>query len=254
MFKKIKFSISLFVIASLASLILLSLFFFFLRIKINSFIIKSENKSDSVYYLNKDYNDGDPLITKIPSLSDILSGPIISELDPSIGNPNSSVAIIYFSDYECDYCHEQEAVLKNILEKYEDKIRIIWKDYPESNISFLSSVAARCAFEQGRFIEYHDLLYERDLYNIGDNESENKKFFVDLAGEVGLKKNIFKECLDDKEIFQQIFNNILEAQALDIGGIPFIYINDQEIMGASSEEEIIKIIDIELNKEANIKS
>ncbi len=80
----------------------------------------------------------------------MLTGPIITNVDPSQGARNAPVTIVEFSDYVCNYCKEQESTIKQLIEAYQDKVRLIWKDYPESNylsLSFQAAVAARSAGE-----------------------------------------------------------------------------------------------------------
>jgi protein-disulfide isomerase len=238
-FKQPKFPAKLFIAASLAIFI----FFYFLFFLINTHF-NTTKKSDvsSKYYLNENYSEGDLLATKVPRLEDMLTGPIISDLDPGMGNEKAPVAIVIFSDYQCGFCRKQEQILKNLLNQYGDKIRLIWKDYPESDensISFLAAVAGRCAQEQKKFWEYHDLLFQ-------NSGGLNSKILFELARKLNLNINQFNYCLSGNEAEQLIKDNIEEADALGISGVPFIYVNDREIMGQIDLEELKKIIDKEL--------
>jgi len=242
--KKFTFPTRIFIIASLANFILLSTFFLLLKLNYNNTDNQLKQGSVEQYYFNKEYNEGDPLITKVPNLKDMLAGPIINDIDPNFGSFNAPVVIIEFSDFECQYCYRQEAVLKQILEQYNNQVRLIWKDYPASDPdskSYFAAVAARCAQAQGKFWLYHDLLFANGQ-NLGN------ELFIDLANKINLKIDLFQECLADSKTKNLINDNILEAQALDINGVPFIYINDQEIMGQLSLKELSKIIEIELEK------
>ncbi|MDD5290542.1 MAG: thioredoxin domain-containing protein [Patescibacteria group bacterium] len=236
-----KFPTKLFVVAALGNFILL--FFLFSILKLNFNVPQAVSGRVAGNYRGSN-GAGDPLITRVPGLKDILDGPIINGSDPSVGPDKAPVVITYFADYECRYCQKQEAVIKNIIGQYKDKIRLIWKDYPERDInspSFSAAVAGRCAQEQGQFWPFHDLLFE-------NGEKLGKDLFVSLAEKFNLKKSLFSECLDDEEVSQSVKNNILEAEALDIKGVPFIFINREEIMGEATEDDLKKIINIELNE------
>ena len=241
--KKEKFPTKLFVVAALGNFILLFLFFSSLKLNLN--LNSSQAKSNgNVGNYQGSYGIGDPLITKVPGLRDFLDGPIINGLDPSLGPDKAPVVITYFADYECRYCQNQETVIKKAADQYKDKIRLIWKDYPEKDSasgSFSAAVAGRCAQEQGQFWPFHDLLFK-------NGDKLGKDLFITLAEKINLKKNLFSECLEDGEIGQLVRDNILEAQALDIKGVPFIFVNKQEIMGEAMEDDLKKIIEAELNK------
>jgi protein-disulfide isomerase len=192
--------------------------------------------------LKTDFNFGDDLTTNIPQLKDILDGPIISKRDPILGDFESPVAIVLYSDFECLYCREQENVLRRIIEEYPIQVQLIWKDYPEFNFnsySWKAAKAGRCAQEQKKFWEYHDLLFESI-----DDKSDQK--FLSLANNLKLNASQFEKCFNGREKEELIMDNMLEAQALEIIGIPFIYVNDKEIMGNINYEDLKEMIDFEL--------
>lgn len=233
------FSPRLFVSTAIAALILLPLLAIFLKsLAASLYQPMPRNK----YYL-KTTENSDPLVTQAPTLKNLLAGPIISSSDPSLGNPNAKVTIIQFSDFTCSYCQKQEKILKQILADYKNKVRFIWKDYPNNDpnsISWQAALAGRCALAQNLFWPYHDLLYQ--------NTDLNKQKLIDLAGSAKLNSTIFKNCLDDAAPRQLVRNNIEEADALEISGVPFLYVNDQEVVGAATYDDLKRIIEVELNK------
>lgn len=242
MFKKIfrqeKFPTMLFVIASLSTLALIIIVFLTVSSSLNyqkNNVISQDSNSQAKYFL-KDFKNDDEFITKKPTLKDVLAGPIISSVDPSLGNNNADVNIVYFSDFACQFCQNQEKILKKAAEKY--KLRLIWKDYPESDTkskSFQASVAGRCAQKQNQFWPYHDLLF-------ANATSLSRDYFIQAAKNLNLNIKNFTACLDNQETKELIFNNIKEADSLNITGIPFIYVNDQEIMGEINFDDLAKII------------
>lgn len=245
LFKKPKFPITLFVAVSLIALVLVPIFILSLKsiIAENHSGLNIKSLSTSLGEgLTKEYDTSDPFITKIPQLKDIIKKPIVSDSDPSLGSKNAPLIIIEFSDFKCEFCQKQERILKQIMEDFRDKVRLIWKDYPErefSSPSFQAALAARCAGEQNNFWPYHDLLFK-------EGGNFNKEIFIDLAEKLKLKLDEFKECLGDNNTRSLIQDNIKEADALDITGVPFIYVNDTEIMGEVDYEELKKIVESEL--------
>src|SRR5258705_5062029 len=78
------------------------------------------------------------------------------------GNPKAKVMIVEFSDFQCPYCGQVEGTLKSVLAKHQDTVALAFRDYPLSQIHPLAQGAAeasRCAGEQGKFWEDHDLLF-----------------------------------------------------------------------------------------------
>ena len=82
-------------------------------------------------------------------------------------------------------------------------------------------------------------------------EADEKKIrsAINIAKDLSLDIPDYKKCLDSDKVKELLKDNIDEANALDINGIPFVYINNQEVMGEIDLESLEKIIKIELNKE-----
>jgi len=241
--KNENFSTVIFIMTSLFALFIFLALVFVLgtnikygKVEQNSLIV---DRTGDKIFLNKDYKHNDPYITKIPNLRDMLAGPIITNLDPSLGSTNAFVNLVIFSDFECKYCAKQEKILKDVLGKY--NLRLIWKDYPASDtssMSFRAAVAARCAQVEGAFWDYHDLLFADD--NI------NNERLVSIAEDLHLDMDDFSNCLDNSLTAQLVLDNMLEAEALGIEGIPFLYVNDQEVLGEISKKDLEKLIKIEM--------
>lgn len=233
--RKSKFPSLVFICASLAALIILPASIIILK----AMIAPATPVSDKYFLKGQKIND--PLMTKVPGLKDILDGPILNEADPSFGPADAPITIVEFSDFQCSFCQKQEDVLKNILKEFDGKIRLVWKDYPENNpktISWKASVAARCAEKQDKFWLYHDLLFS--------TSSLNEEKLSDFAGKLDLDKDKFQACLKDNDISRKIKDNVLEADALDISGVPYIYVNDTGFIGEVTAEELRTVISSKL--------
>lgn len=190
------------------------------------------------------YNHDDPFLTKAGSLKNTITGPIISSIDPYIGKLDAPVKIIVFADFSCSYCMEQEKIIVEVLKKYKDKVRFIWKDYPETNvnsISFKSSLAARCAQNQEMFWEFHDGLFSRKILSEED--------IFKIADDLEINNKEFKKCYEEQEVLPQILSNIEEANAIGIVGVPNVFINDKEFIGSVSESDFSLAIDNVLKNE-----
>jgi len=243
-FKQPKLATRLFMVGSIAVLLLVMAGFFLAVNQANRLAIQTQVRENTRYYLNEDFKNNDPYMTVNPDLEDMLTGPIISPLDPSMGNNGAKVDLVIFSDFMCSYCAEQEKVLKEVIAGYDGKVRLIWKDYPESkpeSASYQAAVAGRCAQEQGKFWEYHDALYAAD-------SGLNRDTFLQISDMLSLNRSAFEKCLDSDKAKLLVDDNIDEANALDITGVPFVYVNDQEIMGGINADNLKRIIDIEMNE------
>ena len=185
----------------------------------------------------------DPYITRNPNLPDMLTGPIINPNDPVIGDKYAKLNIFLFSDFSCSFCSVQEQEVKKLLAEHKNDVRLFWKDFPDtepSSESFLAAIAGQCAQSQGKFWPYHDLLFE-----FNNNLNEDK--FFELADLLKLNKDEFRDCYNNKSPMEGINKDIEEANMLEISGVPFMYVGTQEIMGEISYEELERLVELELS-------
>ena len=111
--------------------------------------------------------------------------------DPSRGNASAPVTIVEFSDFQCPYCLRASPTLTQLQKKYGDKVRVVWKDFPLTQIhpdAFRAAEAAHCAGEQGKFWEYHDLLF-------GNQKALQPSDLTKYAADAKLDTKRFDACV-----------------------------------------------------------
>ncbi|MDP9410159.1 MAG: thioredoxin domain-containing protein [Actinomycetota bacterium] len=112
----------------------------------------------------------------------------------------------------------------------EGTLRIEWRDFPyQGRESVSAALAARAAQAQGKFWEYHDLLYaNQSSGNTGGYSEEN---LVALAKKAGLDRRRFEEDLKSARYNGVVQADFREGQRLGISGTPTFIINDQVLVG-----------------------
>ena len=163
----------------------------------------------------------------------------VSTTDPSKGN--GAVEIIEFSDFECPYCRKAQPIIRELMAKYDGKVKLVWKDYPLSihQNAVPAAVAARCAGEQGKFWEYHDVLFENQEALASDDLSRH-------AATVRLDVARFKGCLRAGKYRDQIASGLSEARNHPIEATPTFLINGRMVTGAAPLYELSEIVEQEL--------
>ena len=163
--------------------------------------------------------------------------------DPSRlrGNPDAPVTIVEFADFQCPYCQEVQHILKDVMERYKGKVRLGFRDFPLRSIHPQAQPAAeasRCAGDQGKFWEYHDLLYA----NQGRLDPSG---LTDNARAAGLDLDRFAACLASGKFKTPIENDLQAGAASGISGTPAFYINGVALIGSQPASAFEKIIDSE---------
>ena len=181
---------------------------------------------------------GEKIATTTPQPNNAGTGEAASKVevainsdDPVKGNPEAKVTIVEFSDFQCPACGAAEPSVRKILEEYQDQIRLVYKDFPLSfhENAEPAALAALCAKEQGKFWEYHDLLFENQE---SLTSADLKKYATDL----GLKTQEFSSCFDSKKYKDQVSEDKNEATRLSVGGTPTFFVNGR-LVGWNSQTE-----------------
>jgi protein-disulfide isomerase len=173
---------------------------------------------------------------------------------PIRGNPAAKVTIINFDDLECPYCARMhQALFPATLDRYKDKVRFIYKDFPLEEIhpwALHASLDANCLAAQSSEIYWGYVDY---LHSHGDEvtgpDRDLKKSFAALDRIARQEATIAKldtAALDAcmaKQDETDINNSLKEASALGLDGAPALFVNGERINGAVPEEQVWIAID-----------
>lgn len=161
------------------------------------------------------------------------------------GNPEARITMLEFSDFQCPFCLQAFTTVKDLLKKYDGKLKLAYRDLPlreaggDDDGAAGTADAARCAWEQGKFWEYHDLLFQ-------NQDDTGGEVFREYAELLKLDTGQFNSCLESRKYREQIQADFREAVSLAIPGTPFFYINGIPLNGARPQQEFEEIIDAEL--------
>jgi protein-disulfide isomerase len=136
-----------------------------------------------------------------------------------LGSPESTVAIIEFSDYQCPYCKRfRRQTFPRIKKNYIDtgKVRYVFRDFPLGQIHSEASsaaVAANCGGSQGKFWEMHGALFN-------SQGRLGPELYKAKATELGLNLEDFENCLTDPTQVEKVNADLAYGQSLGIRGTP----------------------------------
>ena len=168
----------------------------------------------------------------------------LEDSDPSIGNPKAKVTIVEFSDFQCPYCLRVAPTLKKIRATYGDTVRVVWKDFPLTQIhpqAFKAGEAGHCAAEQGKFWEYHDQLFGNQQALMPD---DLKKYAAGLS----MDAERFNSCLDSSKHAEVVRDGVAQGTRLGVNSTPTVFVNGRRVSGAQPYEVFAAVIDEELSK------
>lgn len=152
----------------------------------------------------------------------------------AMGNADAPVLLYEFADYQCPACAQFSTFAHPLIkERLVDQgiAHFVRYDYPIISghpHAFLASRAARCAGEQDRYWEYHDVLYGRQP-TWSPSRGAPTEEFIDYAELVGIDRGAFEECLRSDEHAEEVTRNLRLGESLGVTGTPTLMINGQMV-------------------------
>jgi protein-disulfide isomerase len=169
---------------------------------------------------------------------------------PVQGAVAAPVTIVEFSDFQCPFCSRLVPTLKQVEQKYGDKVKVVFRQYP-LNIhenAPKAAEAALCANDQGKFWELHDAMFA-DQSGLAVGGLKFKAMNI-----AGLKAEEFNACLDSGKHADEVKKDVAAGTAAGVSSTPAMFVNGRLISGAVPLADITKVIDDELKRSADKSS
>lgn len=159
---------------------------------------------------------------------------------PVRGSSGAPVTMVEFADYECPYCQKAYPVVKKLQEEYKDKLAFVYIETPLVMHAHAqkASEAASCAGVQGKYWEYHDLLFASKRLDLTDLKEHARKLNLD--------GNAFDRCLTSSEQAETVKSQAAEFARLGLEGTPSFFINGRFVDGAADYATLHSMVEQEL--------
>jgi protein-disulfide isomerase len=157
------------------------------------------------------------------------------------GSQDAPVVLVEFADYECPYCQKVNSQIQELKKQYGDKIAIVYKDFPlpMHHSSQKAAEAARCAGEQGKFWQYHDVLFYSRQVDV-DALKEHARV-LKLDGDK------FDTCLDNGKETNAVKADLEEGKGLGLTGTPSFFVNGHFFSGVVDLGTLTDMVNQQLN-------
>lgn len=159
--------------------------------------------------------------------------PPVRPTDPARGSTDEkAVKIVEFADFTCVYCRAVENELVKVLQQSPD-VQHIWRDMPiasETPDAMVAAVAGRCAKDQGKFWDMHNLLMQANGITLSTVQA--------FAKQLDLDQTEFMNCMGSDTHMREIQQDIQIARDHNISSAPTLFIGNEVISGFASASEI----------------
>jgi len=168
---------------------------------------------------------------------------VVSDEDAFKGGKDAYVTMVEFSEFQCPFCAKINPSVKQIMDTYGEDVKVVFKHnpLPFHKDAPLAAEASMAAQAQGKFWEYHDVLFA----NMKALKRENLEAY---AEQLNLDMSKFKAALDNGTYKSRLKADMDAAQKVQARGTPNSFINGRQVSGARPFADFKKIIDEELAK------
>ncbi len=179
--------------------------------------------------------------------------------DPMKGNPDASITIVEFSDFQCPFCAKfHENTLPQLDQNYisTGKVNFVYRDFPIQSIhpnAIPAALASECADDQGKFWEMHDIIFENQRVWQDLQIPQSTDTFREYATEIGLNTDDFDSCMNSGKHIEEIGNDLEDGRLYGVTGTPGFFVGNEKIgftklIGAQPFSSFQKVIDGQLNR------
>ncbi len=173
-------------------------------------------------------------MAKLSPQSARLDAPV-TESDHVRGSFLAPLTLLEYGDYECPYCHQAYPVVNQVRERLGDRLRFVFRNFPQNSVHPHASIAAQAAEAAGaqdKFWEMHDFLYanQADLANLN---------LSNAALRLGLEIYRFEADLSSEIFSHRVRRDFQSGLRSGVTGTPALFVNDVRYTGEIAVEPII---------------
>ncbi len=160
------------------------------------------------------------------------------------GAEDPELKIYEFSSFQCPFCARAADTMADVIDEYGDRVQLVYKNFPLpfQEQSQPAARAALAAGEQDRFWEMYEALYDNQ-----DRFEEGDALWEELAQDIGLNVDQFKQDFESDAIAEQVEAEQAEGRSVGVQGTPAFFIGDEELSGAQPINEFRQVIDRQLD-------
>lgn len=167
----------------------------------------------------------------------------VTEVDHAQGPSDAPVTLVEYGDYECPHCGNAYPIVKQLRRHMGDRLRFVFRNFPQNTIHTHASVAAQAAeaaASQGKFWDMHDMLFEHQ-------QELAEADLVQYALKIGLEVYHFEADLSSERYARRVREDFRGGLRSGVNGTPTFFINDLRYDGERAFEPMLAALESQAN-------
>ena len=163
-----------------------------------------------------------------------LSDDVDPERDHIRGPDSAPVTLVEYGDYQCPYCGQAEVAIRELLDRFGDELRYVWRHLPLNDVhpnAQMAAEATEAAGAQGAFWQMHDKL-------LAAQDDLTPKDLLRHADELDLELERFRDDLRRRSHLDRVADDVASADSSGVAGTPSFFINGVRYQGAYDAETL----------------
>lgn len=182
---------------------------------------------------------------------------------PVRGNKDAKITIVNYDDFECPFCARMHAAILDVLKQFPGQVRVIYKDYPLTDIHPWADRAAldsNCLADQNpdAYWDFADYVHSNQSAITGKEDHRSQagmedavdKVTLDIGRKHSLNVDQLQACIKNQAEKGKLKKSVDEANGLDVSATPTMFVNGERLEGAVGEQALVDVIKKHLQDQA----
>ncbi|GAA1934733.1 Na+/H+ antiporter NhaA [Microbacterium aoyamense] len=168
-----------------------------------------------------------------------LARPVDPTRDHYYGDIDAPLQIVEYGDYQCPFCLKASGSIEEVRRELGDRLLYVWRHAPLERVhpnALAGAEAAEAAGLQGKFSEYAKSLF-------ADQDHQLPSDIIRRARDLGLDVDKFERDLSNPAVTNRVRDDVLDAEAMDITGVPTFFINGVRHTGPFDAQTLIRALE-----------
>jgi protein-disulfide isomerase len=168
--------------------------------------------------------------------------PPVSGKDQSTGNPDATVTLVEFGDYQCPHCGHAHPLIKRLLKEKGKDILFVFRNFPLQEAhpaAFMAALAAEAAGQQDKFWPMHDIIFENQQILGGHS-------FVDFATTLKLDLHRFAADWKSDAMVKKVEGDFESGIRSGVNGTPTFYLNGEMVAYDATYGSLLNAVEMAL--------
>jgi protein-disulfide isomerase len=168
------------------------------------------------------------------------------------GPVDAPITVVKVFDFACPYCMKANDTMKQLVDEYQGKVRVVYKNLVVHPDTAMPGHLASCAAaKQGKYSAFKNAFWVKAFQPYADSRGQDagklgKDNILAFSKEIGLDTAKLAADMDSAECKQLVSQDMQELQIFQVGSTPTFFINGKIVAGAMPKEAFKQIIDEQL--------